>query len=192
MDYDGVLQRQRNLIYQTRDRLLDGNTLKRKRILEIAAGNIRRFLESEKNMDIHTVGRYILDNISYRLDDDLDDMVLHERQSVGRYLLKKATSSLREQERNLGGREPMNDFIRVATLRAIDDAWIEQVDYLQQLQAAVSGRISAQRNPLFEYQREARCSFGIMEETIYRNLIRNILLSNVSYDTDGKLVILFP
>ena len=86
----------------------------------------------------------------------------------------------------------MNDFMRVATLRAIDDAWVEQVDYLQQLQSAVSGRSFAQRNPLFEYQKEALESFNKMEDTILKNIIRNILLSNVYVDEEEELRILFP
>ena len=86
----------------------------------------------------------------------------------------------------------MNDFLREATLRAIDDAWVEQVDYLQQLQAAVTGRASAQRNLVFEYQQDALESFQKMEKTILKNIMRNILLSNVYVDTEGKLRILLP
>ena len=82
--------------------------------------------------------------------------------------------------------------MRIATLRAIDDAWVEQVDYLQQLQSAVAGRASAQRNPLFEYQHEALESFKKMENTILKNIMRNILLSNVYIDAEQELRILLP
>jgi preprotein translocase subunit SecA len=86
----------------------------------------------------------------------------------------------------------MNDFMRVAALNAIDDAWVEQVDYLQQLQAAVSGRASAQRNLIYEYQKDALESFRKMEDTILKNIMRNILLSNVYLDDKRKLHILLP
>ena len=86
----------------------------------------------------------------------------------------------------------MCDFMRVATLRAVDEAWVEQVDYLQQLQYAVAGRSAAQRNPIHEYQKEALESFRKMEKTIRRNMIRNILLSDIYYDKKGKMQILFP
>ena len=82
--------------------------------------------------------------------------------------------------------------MRIATLQAVDDAWVEQVDYLQQLQYAVSGRSSAQRNPLYEYQRDALESFKKMEKTIRKNIIRNILLSDVQLDDSQQLRILFP
>ena len=60
-------------------------------------------------------------------------------------------------------------------LAAIDDAWVEQVDYLQQLQSAVMGRSSAQRNPVYEYQKEALISYGDMKDTIMKNIARNVL-----------------
>ena len=86
----------------------------------------------------------------------------------------------------------MVDFMRIATLQAIDDAWIEQVDYLQQLQYAVSGRASAQRNLVYEYQADALESFRKMEKTIKKNIVRNILLSNVYVNKEGKIDILLP
>ena len=192
MDYDQVLQRQRELIYATRNQLLDGEEIERERILEIAAGNIRQFIASGKNADAQSLGRYILDNISYRLEDDLSRISVMDDAGIMNYLLKRVYEGLHEQEERLGSKERMNDFMRVATLRAIDDAWVEQVDYLQQLQAAVAGRASAQRNPVFEYQHEALESFKKMEKTILKNIIRNILLSNVYIDAEQKLRILLP
>ena len=82
--------------------------------------------------------------------------------------------------------------MRIATLQAIDDAWVEQVDYLQQLQAAVSGRSLAQRNPVFEYQKDALESFHRMEKTILANIVRNILLGNVYFDAEKRMRILLP
>lgn len=192
MDYDGVLQKQRELIYATRNSLLDGEVLEKEKIVEIAEGNIRRFLNSQEKLDTHIVSRYILDNISYRLDHELSDDLLKRRGKVKTYLIKRVREGVEEQERKLGSADHMNHFMRIATLRAIDDAWVEQVDYLQQLQSAVSGRSLAQRNPLFEYQKEALESFNKMEDTILKNIMRNILLSSVYLDEKEQLRVLFP
>lgn len=192
MDYDQVLQRQRELIYATRDQLLDGEDLETAKIMEIAEDNIRQFIESGNDMDTQSLSRYILDNISYRLDDELPRISLTDDEAIMEYLLKRVSDGLEEQKCRLGSEELMNDFMRVATLRAIDDAWVEQVDYLQQLQAAVAGRTSAQRNPVFEYQQDALESFKKMEKTILRNIIRNIMLSSVSIDAEQKFRIVLP
>ncbi len=192
MDYDQVLQRQRELIYGTRNQLLDGEVMGYDKIMKIAETNIRQFLKEEKKVDIFSIKRYVLDNISYRLDETMLHILLDDNDVIVEYLLQKVREGLEEQEEKLGSKEQMNQFMRLATLKAIDEAWVEQVDYLQQLQAAVSGRASAQRNVVFEYQQDALESFHKTEKTILRNLVRNILLSNVYVDEEEKLRILLP
>ena len=85
-----------------------------------------------------------------------------------------------------------SDFLRTAALQAIDDGWVEQVDYLQQMQAAVAGRASAQRDLLFEFQKDALESWQKMEITVLNNIMRNILLGNVYTDAEDRLRILLP
>lgn len=192
MEYDQVMQRQRSLIYETRDKLLDGEEMEIKKILQIAKGNIREFLRQNKKRELKDIRRYILDNLSYRLDEEVSELDKSDDESLVRYLTEIVLNGLKEQEERIGSKEKMDDFMRIATLQAVDEAWVEQVDYLQQLQYAVSGRSSAQRNPLYEYQRDALESFRKMEKTIRKNIIRNILLSDVQLDKNQQLSILFP
>lgn len=192
MDYDQVLQRQRSLIYATRDRMMDGEELEMKKILQVAGENINCFLNEESELTEQTIRRYILDNLSYRLDKKFFECSCTDKTEMLRYLRDLVVDGLREQENKLGSETVMGEFMRVATLQAIDEAWIEQVDYLQQLQYAVAGRSTAQRNPIYEYQKEALLSFRKMEKTIQRNMVRNILLSTVSWDKDGNMKILYP
>ncbi len=191
MEYDQVLQRQRQLIYATRDKLLDGGNIEKDKIIDIARGNIADFLHREQSRDISALSRYVLDNISYKLDDRIGDVSMADDEAITAYLLGLVSDGLAEREDKLGS-EKMNNFMRIATLQAIDDAWVEQVDYLQQLQAAVSGRSLAQRNPVYEYQKDALESFNMMEKTILINVVRNIMLSNVYFDAEDKLRILLP
>ncbi len=192
MDYDKVMQRQRELIYDTRNRLLDGEAvLNEEKILAIASQNGSRFLEQAEHVDMMMLNRYLLDHISYRLDDSLNQIDISDKAKVLEILLNRVKEGLAEQKEKLG-EEAMNNFMRIATLQAIDDAWVEEVDYLQQLQAAVGGRALAQRNPVYEYQRDALESFRKMEKTILTDVVRNILLSDVQVDADGDLQILFP
>ena len=194
LNYDEVMQKQRQLIYSMRDELLDGGRIGKERLLQIAENNIRTFVggfSRKQPVSRQAVSRYLLDNISYQMDD-ISDSVLQGKESVAQYLRKQVEAALQEQESRIGDDEAMEEFVRVATLRALDDAWVEEVDYLQQLQSAVAGRTSAQRNPVFEYRKDALESFGQMEQAVVRNVMSNILLSEVSYDTEGKMQILFP
>lgn len=192
VDYDKVMQRQRDLIYETRNRLLDGDELQMEKIIEMAEKNIGRFLKSKEFVDQQSINRYVLDNISYRLDEKGMNLLLRKNEEIKKYLLEKVEQGLIQQEKKFGSKKIMSDFVRMAVLSAIDDAWVEQVDYLQQLQAAVSGRATAQRNLLFEYQNDAFESYEKMQDTVYQNAMRNILLSNVLLDKESKIHILFP
>ena len=136
------------------------------------------------------MNRYLLDNISYRVEDIPQEAL--NRRGAKEYLLESIRASISRQEERMGDPDTMLDFMRIATLAAIDDAWVEEVDYLQQLQAAVIGRASAQRNPVYEYRRDALEAFRRMETTVCKNIMRNILLSDVEYTQEGEMRILFP
>lgn len=191
VDYDTIMRRQRDLIYATRDHLLDGGDVDREQILQMAEKNIRRFIAAYGSVDKKILSRYILDNISYRLENDIPDMDAASPSDIEKYLLEKVVKRLEERQKTLGIQD-MNTFIRVAVLSAIDNAWVEQVDYMHQLQAAVSGRSTAQRNLLFEYQNECFDAFKKMESTVFETAMRSIMLSNVYVDEARKLHIVFP
>lgn len=144
-----------------------------------------------QGMDKKKLTRYILDHISYKLEKDIPDPAVYGRAFSMKYLFKKVGERLEKLEEDLGT-EDMNTFVRIAVLSAIDNAWVEQVDYMHQLQAAVSGRSTAQRNLLFEYQNEAFDSFAKMEDIVFESAMRNIMLSNVYVDDERKLHIVFP
>lgn len=159
VDYDSVMQRQRTIMYKTRNDLLDGKSLDENYLLSICEDNIKDFVKSNKKLDSYAVHRYVLDNLSYRLQE-MDESTKNQKD----YLIQYSKMAFNTKKKSIGDR--FSEYCRLCTLRALDDGWIEEVDYLQQLQAAISGRSSAQRNLLFEYQREARISFEDMEKSI--------------------------
>lgn len=185
VDYDSVMQRQRTIMYKTRNDLLDGKSLDENYLLSICEDNIKDFVKSNKKLDSYAVHRYVLDNLSYRLQE-MDESAKNQKE----YLIQYSKMAFNNKKKSLGDR--FSEYCRLCTLRALDDGWVEEVDYLQQLQAAISGRSSAQRNLLFEYQREARISFEDMEKSIKKAMIRNILLGEVSFGKDNEMIILYP
>lgn len=185
VDYDSVMQRQRTIMYKTRNDLLDGKSLDENYLLSICEDNIKDFVKSNKKLDSYGVHRYVLDNLSYRLQE-MDESTKNQKD----YLIQYSKMAFNTKKKSIGDR--FSEYCRLCTLRALDDGWVEEVDYLQQLQAAISGRSSAQRNLLFEYQREARISFEDMEKSIKKAMIRNILLGEVSFGKDNEMIILYP
>lgn len=185
VDYDSVMQRQKTIMYKTRNDLLDGMSLDENVLKQIYVNNINEFAKDHKKMDDFTMYRYILDNLSYRLKE-LSISSANKKD----YLKQYADMAFKDKKQLLGNR--FSEYCRLCTLKALDDGWIEEVDYLQQLQAAISGRSTAQRNLLYEYQREARLSFRDMEKSIKKAMIRNILLGEVSFGKDNEMIILYP
>lgn len=185
VDYDSVTQRQRTIMYRIRNDLLDGKSLDENVLKQIYVNNINEFAKDHKKMDDKTMYRYILDNLSYRLKE-LSISSTNKKD----YLKQYADMAFKDKKQLLGNR--FSEYCRLCTLKALDDGWIEEVDYLQQLQAAISGRSTAQRNLLYEYQREARLSFRDMEKSIKKAMIRNILLGEVSFGKDNEMIILYP
>lgn len=185
VDYDSVMQRQKTIMYKTRNDLLDGMSLDENVLKQIYVNNINEFAKDHKKMDDKTMYRYILDNLSYRLKE-LSVSSANKKE----YLKQYADMAFKDKKQLLGNR--FSEYCRLCTLKALDDGWIEEVDYLQQLQAAISGRSTAQRNLLYEYQREARLSFRDMEKSIKKAMIRNILLGEVSFGKDNEMIILYP
>lgn len=185
VDYDSVMQRQKTIMYKTRNDLLDGMSLDENVLKQIYVNNINEFTKDHKKMDDKTMYRYILDNLSYRLKE-LSVSSANKKE----YLKQYADMAFKDKKQLLGNR--FSEYCRLCTLKALDDGWIEEVDYLQQLQTAISGRSTAQRNLLYEYQREARLSFRDMEKSIKKAMIRNILLGEVSFGKDNEMIILYP
>ena len=185
VDYDSVMQRQKTIMYKIRNDLLDGMSLDENVLKQIYVNNINEFTKNHKKMDDKTMYRYILDNLSYRLKE-LSISSANKKD----YLKQYADMAFKDKKQVLGNR--FSEYCRLCTLKALDDGWIEEVDYLQQLQAAISGRSTAQRNLLYEYQREARLSFRDMEKSIKKAMIRNILLGEVSFGKDNEMIILYP
>ena len=185
VDYDSVMQRQRTIMYKTRNDLIDGKNLDENVLVQIVGNNIDEFFAKHKNVDDFLMNRYILDNLSYRLKK-LSISTADKKE----YLKQYANRAFNDKKQLLGKR--FSEYCRLCTLSALDDGWVEEVDYLQQLQAAISGRSTAQRNLLYEYQREARISFEDMEKSIKKAMIRNILLGEVSFGKDNEMIILYP
>lgn len=191
MDYDRVVKKQRSLIYELRNRLLDGGTIPVSRLMEIAEENIRRFLRSQRKLDRQAVNRYLLDNISYRVSQNDHCLSYRRKSEVQAYLMQRVEASLQAQKERIGSQSGLETFMRIAVLSVIDDAWVEEVDYLQQLQSAVLGRSVAQKNLVNEYQNDAFESYRKMELQIKQNLVRCILLSDVYMDADSQLHVVF-
>lgn len=192
VDYDKVMKRQRAMMYEVRNRLLDGGSLELEVVQQLARESVDMFLKEKRHLTGGDVARYVLNNISYNLDSRFAKIGRVKKKVLRRALLKYVSIVWKNKTGSFTSEEELKEYIRLCSLHAIDDAWVEQVDYLQQLQYVVSGRATAQRNPVFEYQVEAYASFQRMENTIKKEIVRNIFLGEKAYGKTGEMYVLFP
>ena len=192
--YDQILRRQREILYGARNRLLDGDAVPEDQMRAIVHRNLRRFVDANPSPTQAQLNRYVLDNLTY----ELDEVVLSRLASKdgGSALLRGletyADRLYADKAASFSSHGELEEFIRACMLKALDEGWVEEVDYLQQLQYAITSRGTAQRNPLFEYSREAYRSFSDMESSMMEGIARNFFLAEEQVGRDGKRKILFP
>lgn len=192
VDYDMVVKRQRTMMYAMRNRLLDGGSLEPEKVRQLAHESVRMFVRESRKLTAGDVTRYILNNISYHLDIRFSNPGRVEKRALERDLISFVDDVWERKAGAFPSEETLGEYVRRCCLRAVDDAWVEQVDYLQQLQYVVSGWSTAQRNPVFEYHEEAYRSFLRMERIIKKEIVRNIFLGQQEYGGAGELRIAFP
>ncbi len=192
--YDRILRRQREILYGARNRLLDGEAVPEEQVLSVVRQNLGRFVEGHPRLTQAELNRYVLDNLSYELDEE--ELSMLRDAPDARTLLGRMDAYAKRlyaaKVDTFASPEDLQDYTRACMLKALDEGWVEEVDYLQQLQYAIVSRGTAQRNPIFEYSREAYRSFQDMQRMMMENIARNFFLAEFQMGRDGKRKILFP
>ncbi len=191
--FDDSVQYQRRIIYETRNRFMDECTDDISYYMGIEEKVLELF-KKEHRYDINEqiLVRYILDNVSYSIDVRPGPLVSSEIHKACSYIYERAERALKEKMERLPDPKQREEFFRRMTLHAIDDAWIEEIDFLQQLRQSVSGRRYAGRNVLYEYHEESYHAYEQMEQDIWKNMMRNILMGEVLRMPDGHIRIMVP
>ena len=162
---------------------------------QIIRDNLCQFLKDNPAPDRSVLNRYVLDNLTYSLDPGritITGKGRKEQRSLLEQMEKYADQLFDKKISSLGDEESVQEYIRKCMLRALDDGWVDEVDYLQQIQYAITTRGTAQRNPIFEYSREAYRSFQDMQVTMKQRIARNFFLGDPEIGADGEMSILFP
>ena len=134
-----------------------------------------------------------INNLDYNYSDEqFDSKILEDPEQVEQYVLKVAKQKWEDQKLILDNEFKQNYLKRLSILKALDVAWIEQVDNLSQLKTVVSSRSTGQHNPIFEYEKEAMNSFRQMRKAFWQNTIKYMLLSNLIVGKNESIRVEFP
>ena len=193
MIFGESVRQQRDIVYETRKNIQHLKVKDIEYCLEQEKRIIREFVrENADQLSATLITRYILDNITYRMDSFPEDKEVCSVKKAERYLINAAERELYGKKEQLEKKDAWERYLQVMMLKAIDESWIEEVDYLQQLKQAVAGRKYTQRNMAYEYHEDAYKAYGRMQEKIRVEMLRNILLGDVQWTKDNELQVVLP
>lgn len=192
LEYAESMNIQREMVYSQRNRLIDGTEDLDGFVVDVLDEFVRKSLAEEPFESREELYHFIVKNISFLYHAVPQELDLTDKDAIKLVLETTVQKSLQEKRTLLETHDFFSDFQRLALLKAIDDNWVEQVDYLQQLSLAIGGQSAAQKNPIVEYYQEAYHGFEEMKRQVKKDMVRNLLLSRVDISPDGEIMAYFP
>ena len=188
---DDILRIQREMIYDFRDYVMANGDLGE--ITQRIWDDFFKLYSSGKGITRDKLSDFIINNLDYNYSDEqFDSKILENPEQVEQYVLKVAKQKWEAQKLILDNEFKQNYLKRLSILKALDVAWIEQVDNLSQLKTVVSSRSTGQHNPIFEYEKEAMNSFRQMRKAFWQNTIKYMLLSDLIVGKNESIRVEFP
>ena len=178
LQYDDVMNRQRQLIYQQRDQVLDGIDLTDK-ILQMLDTNIeenvKNYFAGDHKSDWNVAGLKEKYKGWLTTEDDFnDDVNMLSVQGTIDMLQERGHKRL-EEKRELLGDEMFQDFERMVLLRNVDVLWMDHIDAMDDLKQGIHLRAYAQQDPVVAFRMESYDMFDEMTATIRENTVRMML-----------------
>lgn len=177
LQYDDVMNKQRELIYKQRNQVLDGMDLN-DTILKMLDTNIdenvRNYLAGDKKDDWNINGLREKYLGWLTVAEDFEDINSVEVDEVIETLTNRGHQHLAEKREMLGD-DMYNDFQRMVLLRNVDTLWMDHIDAMDDLKQGIHLRSYAQQDPVVAFRMESYDMFDEMTATIRENTVRMLL-----------------
>lgn len=186
LEYDDVMNTQREVIYKQRRQVLDGEDMKenvRTMLHNLIMKTVQSHMGERNSMDMES---FLAATAPFRgLFLARDEMRLSEEElaklngnTIIEMLEERALSFYEEKEASLGS-DLMREVERVMMLRTVDEYWMDHIDAMNELKQGITLRAYAQTNPVVEYKREGYDMFEAMIGAIQEETVRRIFLARV-------------
>jgi preprotein translocase subunit SecA len=176
LEYDNVINEQREVIYNQRRRVLEGESM-HDTVLQWIPELIHHAMEQHVNEKMYD-DEWQLDELLTWAEASIlpprrlarKDLKEKSREEIREILEEAALNAYHEREEKLG-EESMREVERAVILRSVDTRWMYHIDAMDMLRHEIGLRAYAQRDPLVEYKYEAHNMFeemiyGIKEEAV--------------------------
>ena len=193
LQYDDVMNQQREKIYDQRNRVLDGEDISatvRKMIDDTIDSYTRIYLSDgdvHDNWDLDGLRKYFYGWIT--TDDDLrftpEELGNTSAEEVAETLKKKAHDRYQKREEEFGS-ELMREIERVMLLRSVDRNWMDHIDNMDQLRQGIGLRAYGQHDPVVAYRNESYDMFSAMTDAIREQTAKLVLTVRIRQNEEVK------
>ena len=192
LDYDNVMNEQRENIYSRRNEILDQESIS-ERTQATFDSNIANLVDShiepegyltedDKSEIIEYLNTNLIKTTKLEVEDILD---MKDEAEVKAYLTEKVRNDYAEKTKEIP-KEVINEFEKAIALRVIDEAWIDHIGDMEHLREGIGLRGYAQTNPLQAYTMEGYDLFDALMGNIEERISIFLLKAEVRQNTERK------
>ena len=179
LEYDQVMNEQREIIYEERRRVLDGESMRDvvyNMFSEFVGATVDRCASPEakaEEWDLESLNKELVTSL------EMQPITLNEVEKMSQHAMKEMLQerakdgyALKEAEFD---EEQIREIERVVLLKVIDRKWMDHIDDMDQLRQGIGLQSYAQKNPLVEYKMLGYDMFGEMTEGISADTVRMLM-----------------
>ena len=182
LEYDQVMNEQREIIYAERLRVLNGESM-RDVVYKMITDTVENAVDtcisddaSGKDWDLNELNQVLRPNVPIQLVPS-ENMSSMKKNELKHMLKEQAVKLYESKEMEFPQAEAVREVERVILLKVIDRKWMNHIDDMEQLRQGVSLQAFGQRDPLVEYKLAGYDMFDMMTANIQEETVR--LLFNV-------------
>ncbi|MCR4963004.1 MAG: preprotein translocase subunit SecA [Firmicutes bacterium] len=183
LDYDDVMNQQREVIYAERRRALTEDDISES-VLAMIDATVERIVARyagasnyTEEWELSALLRDMAEYLPKHLPEE-EELKALAHDEVAPFFQERFHSYYQEREEQMGS-ETMRKLEKLAVLQTADAKWMDHLDAMDQLRQGIGLRAYGQRDPLVEYKREAYDMFEGMIEDIQSGVTRLVMLANL-------------
>ena len=193
LQYDDVMNTQREVIYKQRRQVLDGEDLQQSiqnMLHTTIASAIQGHLGEQKHMDAESFQEALAPfRVMFLAPGDLrlsnEELAQHTAESLTQLVLEQAQAVYAKKEQEIGA-PLMRELERVLMLRVVDEFWMDNIDAMAELRQGIGLRALGQNDPVVAYKQEGFEMFEEMIAAIQEETLRRLFLVRLKKDQDVK------
>ena len=193
LQFDDVMNRQRELIYDQRSKVLNGENISdsiKQMISDVITDTVNTYIsdEAKENWNIQGIKDFFLGWITSDEDmkyspEEFEDL---EKIDLINFLKDRANEIYQNKEKEICA-ELLREIERMVLLRHVDGFWMDHIDAMDELKRGIYLRSYAQRDPVVEYRLEGFDMFDEMIKSIKENTAKMLFMINIKAQPEQQV-----